>query len=37
MSNFSFSHSIFSSFGELSAIFINFKIVVYNLFEFGRV
>ena len=28
-SNFSFSHSVFYPFGELSAIFINFRIVVY--------
>ena len=37
MSNFSFSHSVFYPFGELSARFINFKIVVCNLFQFGRV
>ena len=36
-SNFSFSHSIFSTFRELSAIFIEFEIVICNLFEFGRV
>ena len=33
-SNFSFSHSVFYLFGELSAIFIKFKLVV---FQFGRV
>ena len=38
MSNFSrFPHSVFYSFGELSAIFISFEIVVCKLFEFGRV
>ena len=36
-SNFSFSHSVFYLFGELSAIFIKFDIVVCNLFQFGRV
>ena len=36
-SNFSFSHSIFYSLGELSAIFMKLKIVVYKLFEFGTV
>ena len=36
-SNFSFSHSVFYPFGELSAIFINFEIVVCKLFQFGRV
>ena len=36
-SNFFFSHSVFYPFGELSAIFIRFKIVVCKLFEFGRV
>ena len=36
-SNFSFSHSVFCSFGKLSAIFTKFKIVVLKLFEFGRV
>ena len=35
-SNFSFSHSVFYSFGEISAIFIKFKIVVCKLFQFGR-
>ena len=36
-SNFSFSHSVFYSFGELSAIFIDFEIVVCKLFKFGGV
>ena len=36
-SNFSFSHSVFHPFGELSAFFIIFKIVVCILFQFGRV
>ena len=36
-SNFSFSHSVFYLFGELSAIFMKFEIVVCPLFEFGRV
>ena len=36
-SNFSFSHSVFNPFGELSAIFIKFKIVVCKVFEIGRV
>ena len=31
-SNFSFSHSVFYLFGELSAIFIKLKIVVCNFF-----
>ena len=30
-------HSVFYWSGELSAIFIKFKIVVYKLFQFGRV
>ena len=34
-SNFSFSHSVFYPFGELSAIFIKFKIVVCTLLQFG--
>ena len=34
---FSFSHSVFYPFGELSAIFIKFEIVVCKLFQFGRV
>ena len=33
-SNFSFSHIVFYPFGKLSAIFIEFKIVVCRLFEF---
>ena len=36
-SNFSFFHSVFYPFGKLSAIFINFKIFVCKLFQFGRV
>ena len=36
-SNFSFSHSVFNPFRELSAILIIFEIVVYKLFQFGRV
>ena len=36
MSNF-FSHSVFYSFGELSAVFIKFEIVVCKPFKFGRV
>ena len=36
-SNFSFSHSVFHSFGEPSAIFVKFEIVVCKLFQFGRV
>ena len=35
-SNFSFSHSVFSPLGELSTIFIGFKIVVCKLFNFAR-
>ena len=35
--NFSFSHSVFYPFGELSAIFIKFEIVVSKVFQFGRV
>ena len=31
-SNFSFSHSVFYPFGELSAIFIKFEIVICKLF-----
>ena len=37
VSNFSFSQSVFYPFGELSAIFIEFYIVVCKLFQFGRV
>ena len=36
-SNFSFSHSVFFPFKELSVIFIKFQIVVCNLFQFRRV
>ena len=36
-SNFSFSHIVFYLFGELSAIFTKFKIVVCKLFQFERV
>ena len=36
-SNFSFFYSVFYPFGELSAIFIEFKIVVCRLFQFGSV
>ena len=36
-SNFFFSHNVFYLFGKLSAIFIEFEIVVCKLFEFGRV
>ena len=36
-SNFSFSHSVLYPSGELSAIFLKFKIVVCKLFQFGRV
>ena len=36
-SYFSFFHSVFYLFGELSAIFIKFEIVVCKLFQFGRV
>ena len=37
MSNFSFCHSVFYRFRELSVVFIKFKIVVCKLFQFGRV
>ena len=37
MSNFSFSHSVFHPFGELSVIIIKFEVVVYKLIQFGRV
>ena len=36
-SNFTFSHSVFYPFGELSVIFIQFEIVVCKLFQFGIV
>ena len=35
-SNFSFSHSVFYPFREISSIFNKFKIVVCKLFKFGR-
>ena len=36
-SNFSYSHSVLYTFGELSTIFIKLKIVFCKLFQFGRV
>ena len=36
-SNFSFSHSVLYPFRELPVIFIKFEIVVWKLFQFGRV
>ena len=36
-SNFSFTHSVFYPFRELSDIFIKFKIVICRLFQFGPV
>ena len=36
-SKFSFSHSVFHPFGEHSAIFIKFEIVVCKLFQFVTV
>ena len=36
-SNFSFSHSVFYLFGQLSAILIKLKIVVCKVSQFGRV
>ena len=36
-SNFSFSRSVFHPSGELSAIFIKFRIVICKLFDSGRV
>ena len=36
-SNFSFCHSAFYPFWDISAIFIKFEIVVCKLFEFGSV
>ena len=36
-SNFSFSHSVFYPFEEVSAIFIKFVIVVCKVFQFGQV
>ena len=35
-SNFSFSHSVLYSLDELSAIFIEFEIVVWKLFQFWK-
>ena len=35
-SNFFFSHGVFYPFGKLSAIFINFEIVVCKLFQFEK-
>ena len=35
--HFIFSHSVFYPFRELSAMFVTFKIVVYKVFQFGRV
>ena len=35
--NFSFSHSVFHPFGELSATIIQFEIGVYKLFQSRRV
>ena len=36
-SNFSFSHSVFYPFGELSTSFVKCEIVVCKVFQFGRV
>ena len=36
-SNFSFTHSVFYPFRELSAIFMKFEIVICRLFQFGPV
>ena len=36
-SNFSFSHSVFYPFWELSVTFMKFEIVVCKLFQFGRI
>ena len=36
MSNLSFSHNVFYPFGELTVIFLNFKIVVWNLYQFEK-
>ena len=36
MSNFSISNSVFYPVGELSGIFIKFKIAICKLFQFGR-
>ena len=37
MSNFSFFHSVFKPLGEHSVTFIKFKMILYKLFQFGRV
>ena len=37
MNNFSYSHSVFYPFGELSTIFVASEIVVCNLLKFGQV
>ena len=37
MNNFTFSHSVFYPFRELSATFIKIEIVVCKLFQFERV
>ena len=37
MNNFSFSYSVFYAFRERNAIFIQFEIVVFKLFQFGSV
>ena len=36
MSNFSFTHSVFYKFRELSAIFVKSEIVFCKIFQFGR-
>ena len=36
-SNYSFSHSVFYPFEEISSIFIEFEIVICKLFQFKRV
>ena len=36
-SNFSFSHSVFYPFRQLSSIFVKFEIVVCKLFQFGKI
>ena len=36
-SNFSLFHSVFHLFGELPTIFVKFDVVVYNLFQSGKV
>ena len=37
MSNFSFAHSVFYPYGELSIIFIKLEIVICKFFQFGKV